>query len=165
MGIFIGFLRVVEVLVCLLLVGVILLQRNKGQGAGVSFGGGSSEAVFGAQAGDVLTRTTVILGIVFLVNTLVLSILIARMRTTGDHWLDEGAVPAPIAAPAAATGDDVALPLGASDDRDIPVSGAGDALDLPIAGEAEVTTEAPAAVAVPAEVVPAEAVTAPSDTE
>ena len=88
-------LRVVEVLVCVLLVGVILLQRSKGSGAGVSFGGGMGEAIFGAQMGDVLTRTTVILGIVFLINTLVLSILAGQVTRAGrmDDSLMSGEPP------------------------------------------------------------------------
>lgn len=72
-------LWIVEVIVCLLLIGVILMQRSKGEGAvGLSFGGGMGEALFGAQMGNVLTRATVILGFIFLTNTLVLSILSAR---------------------------------------------------------------------------------------
>ncbi|MBR0056969.1 MAG: preprotein translocase subunit SecG, partial [Kiritimatiellae bacterium] len=63
MAILTGILQFVLVIVCLLLVGVILLQRNKGAGAGVTFGGG--EAVFGADMGNVLTRSTIVLGFLF----------------------------------------------------------------------------------------------------
>ncbi|MDD4018354.1 MAG: preprotein translocase subunit SecG [Kiritimatiellae bacterium] len=73
MQILIGFLYVIEVLVCFLLGGVILLQKPKDGGLGVSFGGGMGEALFGAQMGNVLTKATIILGTVFLLNTLVLS--------------------------------------------------------------------------------------------
>lgn len=69
----IGFLYVVEVVVCLLMGAVILLQKPKEGGLGVSFGGGMGEALFGAQMGNVLTRSTLILGAVFLLNTLILS--------------------------------------------------------------------------------------------
>jgi len=83
-------LCVVEVLVCLLLIGVILLQRGKdGGAAGLSMGGGMGEAIFGAQMGNVLTRVTVILGFIFLTNTLVLAILSARKD---GRSLMEGAV-------------------------------------------------------------------------
>lgn len=67
-------LMALEAIVCILLIGIILIQRSKGQGVGLSFGGGA-EAVFGAQMGNVLTRATVILGVVFLVNTALLAIL------------------------------------------------------------------------------------------
>ena len=41
-------LIVVEVLCCLLLVGLILLQRSKSEGLGLAFGAGAGEALFGA---------------------------------------------------------------------------------------------------------------------
>lgn len=69
------FLLVIEAVCCLLLIGVILLQRSKGQGLGLAFGAGVGESLFGAQLGNVLTKTTVILAIIFLVNTTILSLL------------------------------------------------------------------------------------------
>lgn len=96
-------LCVVEVLVCLLLIGVILLQRGKdGGAAGLSMGGGMGEAIFGAQMGNVLTRVTVILGFIFLTNTLVLAILSARKD---GRSLMEGAVRPATPAAAALPGD------------------------------------------------------------
>ena len=82
MQILIGFLYVLEVIVCFLLGGVILLQKPKEGGLGVSFGGGMGEALFGAQMGNVLTKTTIILGSVFLINTLVLSRLTSHAGTS-----------------------------------------------------------------------------------
>ncbi len=73
MQILVYLLYVLEVLVCFLLGGVIMLQKPKDGGLGVSFGGGMGEALFGAQMGNVLTKTTIILGSVFIINTLVLS--------------------------------------------------------------------------------------------
>lgn len=97
MQILIGFLYVVEVIVCFLLGGVILLQKPKEGGLGVSFGGGISE-VFGAQMGNVLTRSTIILGAVFLLNTLILS----RLTSHGTTSVMEGVkTPAPAAAQSA----------------------------------------------------------------
>ena len=78
MAIFIGFLYVVEVLVCILLVMVVMLQKPKEGGLGGAFGGGMLEASLGADAGNVLIRTTAILGAIFLLNTLVL----ARLTST-----------------------------------------------------------------------------------
>ncbi len=80
MGILTVLLYVVEVAVCLLLVGIILLQRGSKDGggaAGLSMGGGMGEAVFGGQVGNVLTKGTIVLGVIFLVNTLTLAILSA----------------------------------------------------------------------------------------
>lgn len=78
MTIFIGFLYVVEVLVCLLLGLVVMLQKPKEGGLGGAIGGGMLEASLGADAGSVLIKTTAILGAVFLLNTLVL----ARLTST-----------------------------------------------------------------------------------
>jgi len=78
MSIFIGFLYVVEVVVCLLLALVVMLQKPKEGGLGGAIGGGMLEASLGADAGNVLIKTTAILGAVFLLNTLVL----ARLTST-----------------------------------------------------------------------------------
>jgi preprotein translocase subunit SecG len=69
----INFLYVIEVIVCLLLGAVVLLQKPKEGGLGVSFGAGTAEALFGAQTGNVLVKITIILGTIFLLNTMVLS--------------------------------------------------------------------------------------------
>ena len=79
MEIVLRLLMVFEAIVCFLLIGIVLLQRSKGQGAGLSFGGGA-EAVFGAQMGNVLTRTTVVLAVLFLANTTLIVALPRRAR-------------------------------------------------------------------------------------
>ena len=81
MSILIGFLYVIEVVVCLLLAGLILLQKPKEGGLGGVIGGGMAEAAFGADAGNVLIKGTIILGTVFLLNTLAL----ARFTSTGNE--------------------------------------------------------------------------------
>lgn len=58
-----------EIIISLMLIGVVLLQRSKGQGMGAVFGGGAGDAIFGAQMGNVLTKTTIVLAIIFMVNT------------------------------------------------------------------------------------------------
>jgi len=64
-------------IVCLLLIGLVLIQRSKGQGTGLSFGGGA-ESVFGTQTGNILTRATVVLAILFLVITTAFTVLRPR---------------------------------------------------------------------------------------
>ena len=78
MSFIIGLLYVVEVIVCLLLALAVMLQKPKEGGLGGAFGGGMLEASLGADAGNVLIRTTAILGAIFLLNTLVL----ARLTST-----------------------------------------------------------------------------------
>jgi len=68
----------VEFLVSLLLIVVILLQRSKNQGSGMAFGAAMGETLFGSQAGNFLTRTTVVLTVIFLLNTAILSMMSSR---------------------------------------------------------------------------------------
>jgi preprotein translocase subunit SecG len=87
---------VVEVLCCALLMCIILLQKSKSEGLGMAFGAGAGESLFGARAGNVLSKATVVLGIVFLANTLLLGVLFAQKDKT---LMDD--VAAPAAQPAA----------------------------------------------------------------
>lgn len=112
MSILIYILMAFHVLVCLLMVGVVLMQRPKNEGLGAAFGGGMTENIFGAQTTHVLQKFTVWLGIVFFALTLVLAILYAK-RGTGETTIQKellsqpvpaaSATPEPEAAPAAAT--------------------------------------------------------------
>ena len=66
-------LLVVQVFVALTLIGFILIQHGKGADAGAAFGSGASGTVFGSQgSGNFMTKTTTILAIVFLANSLAL---------------------------------------------------------------------------------------------
>ena len=73
MTILIGFLYVIEVVVCLLLALVVMLQKPKEGGLGGAIGGGMLETSLGADAGTVLVKATATLGAIFLINTLVLA--------------------------------------------------------------------------------------------
>jgi preprotein translocase subunit SecG len=83
MTIVINTLIAFHLLVCLLMVGIVLMQRPKNEGLGAAFGGGMTENIFGAQTTHVLQKFTVWLGIVFFCITLTLAILYAR-RTAGE---------------------------------------------------------------------------------
>jgi len=99
MSIFIGCLYVVEVIVCLLLALVVMLQKPKEGGLGGAIGGGMLEASLGADAGNVLIKTTAILGAVFLINTLVLARLTSTVHSK-SLMANEVAAPAAQQAPA-----------------------------------------------------------------
>ena len=65
----------VYVLVCLLLILVILLQQGKGGDIASAFGGGSSQAAFGARAGaTLLTKMTAGLAAAFVALSLTLAV-------------------------------------------------------------------------------------------
>ena len=93
MSILIGFLYVIEVVVCLLLAGIVMLQKPKEGGLGGVIGGGMAEAAFGADAGNVLIKGTIILGAIFLLNTLAL----ARFTSTvhAKSVMNDVAAPTP----------------------------------------------------------------------
>src|SRR5215213_9431245 len=64
------------VLGCLLLLMVVLLQQGKGGDIASAFGGGGSQTAFGARAGaTVLTRATAVLGAIFMIGAVILSIV------------------------------------------------------------------------------------------
>ena len=94
MSIVIGLLYVVEVVVCLLLALVVMLQKPKEGGLGGVIGGGMAEAAFGADAGNILIKVTIWLGAIFLVNTLALARLTSTIHT--KTLMNDVAAPAPI---------------------------------------------------------------------
>ena len=156
MNLLIILLRIFEVIICLMLIGIILLQRTKGSGAGVSFGGGMAESLFGAQMGNVLTKGTVILGIVFLMNTIVLSILQAKQSGVASDGSLMDAEPPPV--PAATVPGPAGDPAAALPER-APAADAASALDDLPRGDAPpaapaAAPEAPAAAATPAPAAP-----------
>ena len=75
--IFINILLVINVLVCLLLILLTLMQRPKNEGLGAAFGGGMTENLFGADTTNVLAKGTRIMGGLFFFLTLLLSVLYA----------------------------------------------------------------------------------------
>jgi protein translocase, SecG subunit len=158
-------LMAVEVIVCLLLIGIVLIQRSKGQGVGLSFGGGA-EAIFGAQVGNVIVRATVVLGIVFLVNTVVLAVLRPTAGSESIAERDDGGKAAASTAPVTApTAEEAAAALDMfGDEAVIPLENTVDApaveavpVEAPAAKAEVPETEAPAAEAPAAEVPAAEA--------
>lgn len=68
-------LIMVEVICSLLLVGVILLQKAKGEGLGMAFGAEMGESIFGARASNVLVKITIWIGAIFILNTVILGTL------------------------------------------------------------------------------------------
>src|SRR5579859_509539 len=74
----IGILLALQIIVSVALVGVVLLQRS--EGSGFVGGGGSAGMLSVRGAGDLLTRTTWILGSSFFVISLLLTILAGREK-------------------------------------------------------------------------------------
>ena len=65
-------LGVFYLLICLLLIGVVLLQKGRGGGLGSAFGGsGGTASAFGAKTGDVFTWVTVVLAVACLLTAVI----------------------------------------------------------------------------------------------
>ncbi len=97
MGLIIGFLIVVLVVVCVLMVFIVMMQRPKQEGLGAAFGAGMANEMFGAQTTNVLQKGTTYLGTMFFGLTLLLAILTAkhsRASLERDKDLREGKAPA-----------------------------------------------------------------------
>lgn len=91
----------IEVICSFLLIGVILIQRSKGSGLGMGFGQAMGEQFLGAQAGNVLTKTTVILSLVFFVNTMALAYIYSDRIRGGSIMEDYSDLqPVPVSSPA-----------------------------------------------------------------
>ncbi len=144
MSILIGFLYVVEVVVCLLLALVVMLQKPKEGGLG-GLAGGMGEAVFGANAGNVLIKVTAWLGAIFLINTLVL----ARFTSKSDPHA--GSVMAGEQAPVQKEAVPQPLSLGPEALKQTPAPAAAPAAQPPAPAPAA-KPAAPAAPAKPAAV-------------
>jgi preprotein translocase subunit SecG len=81
MSFVVGLLTVLLVLNCMLLILLVLVQLpKKDAGAGMAFGGGTADALFGAGSGNALTKITKYTAVVFLVLSLFLGYLQSKVR-------------------------------------------------------------------------------------
>ena len=94
-------LLVFFIIIAILLVLMVLIQNEEGDGLGGIFAGGSGSA-FGSRSGNVLTRTTTVLGSLFLIISLGLALLsrtpdvaadvieaASEERIDGPSWVDQ----------------------------------------------------------------------------
>ncbi len=79
-------LLIILLLVTVAMVGVILMQRSEGGALGI--GGGPGGMMSGRSAESLLTRTTMILGIVFMGTCIVLAVM-SGASTSGDSVTNE----------------------------------------------------------------------------
>lgn len=84
MTLFVGFLTVLMVLDCVLLILLVLVQLPKKEaGAGMAFGGAATDALFGAGSGNALTKITKWVAGAFFVLALTLSVLKGNQAKSG----------------------------------------------------------------------------------
>ncbi len=67
-----GILLIIQVIVCILLIGAVLLQVGRGASTGASFGGGVG--TFFGPAGEIsfLGKVIIVLSTIFVINTVLL---------------------------------------------------------------------------------------------
>jgi len=67
MSIVLGILTVCLIFVSIFIVLVVLAQKSKDSGMGAALGGGAAEAAFGADTGNVLSKSTIYAAVVFFI--------------------------------------------------------------------------------------------------
>lgn len=127
-------LIVIEVVSAILLIGIILIQKSKDEGLGLAFGAAMGESLFGSRAGNVLTKITVGLAVVFLIDTLLIGYLMAGAAGTGSVT---DRLPA-----------QTAVPVSASP-AELPIGGMPDAVPAPVVDDAGSAAAIPAPATVP----------------
>ena len=89
-------LTIVHVSVCLILIGVVLLQSGKAADLAGAFGGMGSQTAFGPRgAATVLSKATSISAVLFMVTSLSLSIMATRKGRVGNSVLDKSSTTKP----------------------------------------------------------------------
>ncbi len=87
-NIFLTVFTFILIIICLFLVFVVLLQRaNTNAGLGTAFGGGMAESTFGAETGNILTKSTIGASVAFFVISF--GLYLGYIAKTGDSN-DEG---------------------------------------------------------------------------
>ena len=91
------FVTSLHIFLCILLVGIVLLQHGKGADIGVVLGGGASQTVFGSRgAGNFLSKLTTGTAILFMSTSLFLSYF-ATPETVTERIRSSAPAEAPLA--------------------------------------------------------------------
>ncbi len=85
---------VIHAIASLLLIGIVLIQGSKSDGISGFLGGGST-TFFGTSTATVIVKATTVIGIVFMVTSITLTVLSSRRART---VIDRSVVPASIPA-------------------------------------------------------------------
>lgn len=145
MGFFIGLLTFVMVLNCIVLILLILMQLpKKDAGAGLAFGGGATDALFGAGSGNVLTKATKYCAIIFFVLAVFIGVLQSNYKDRSLLDLEKALASQPGSLPATVT-----LPPGSeaapgAEPTATPVQPPETEFKLETTAPAEATTNPPA---------------------
>jgi len=90
---------VINLLICVALIGLVLLQRSEGGALGMG-GGGSGSLMSGRGAADALARMTGVAGGLFLACSFLLTFMAGASRSAFDRSILDQLTPAAVTAPA-----------------------------------------------------------------
>ena len=93
-------LLTIHLMLALALIGAVLLQRSEGGALGIGGGGGGGGFMSGRGTANLLTRTTAVLAALFMLNSIVLTILATGGGPSQSILEDAQAPIAPVEAPA-----------------------------------------------------------------
>ena len=91
MSFIIGILTFLVIINCFVLILLVLVQLpKKDAGAGLAFGGGAADALFGAGSGNALTKITKWAIVIFLLLAVVLGSTMVRVHTGNQSAFEQG---------------------------------------------------------------------------
>ena len=135
-------LAVLFVIVCLLLIVIVLLQKGRGGGLSAAFGGAGGQSAFGSKTGDVFTWATIVIVGVFLVLSMVLTVVYKPYLSEIDRTPGMG-TDSPVPATSTQTGAPTTPPA-----NEAPAADSTDSAAAPVpadsSGAAETGNEAAA---------------------
>ena len=80
------FILAAHLLIALAIIGLIMLQQGKGADMGASFGAGGSQTLFGSDgSGNVLTKATAWLVVLFFASSFSLALLVNKRSVVVDE--------------------------------------------------------------------------------
>ena len=85
------------IFVCVVMIGLVLLQKGRGGGLASAFGGAGGNTAFGSKTGDVLTWATSVVFGIFLILAIVMNLVANQVNA------QRTAVPGSSAAPTSST--------------------------------------------------------------
>ena len=100
-------LLIIQLIISIILTGLILIQRSEGGALGIG-GGGGGGLMSGRSATTSIARMTGIIGFIFIVNCLALSVVF-NIENQNQSLIDDANAVAPLTAPVESP--DTALPL------------------------------------------------------
>ncbi|MFP4474254.1 MAG: preprotein translocase subunit SecG [Desulfatibacillaceae bacterium] len=93
-------ITIIHIVVCIALIVIVLFQTGKGADIGATFGGGSSQTLFGSSGGATfMTKLTTVAAVVFMLTSLGLAYKYSHRA--GESVVMKSDVPAPEAMPEA----------------------------------------------------------------